>query len=132
MKKFNYIYLFKKKRKYNSLKKKNVLFPFLSMRSLSTNFFQKKNFESLRRFISRKVKKKLKYTIFKKTFKLKTFKKSQKSRMGKGKGKFNIWLWSIIKDQKLFEISYLRKKKLIWFFIRNLKKKLPIPIFITY
>ena len=87
MKNFNYIFIYKKKKKLNYKLNK---FSFLVIRSLFFLFFDKKNFESARRFISRKLKKKLKFIIYKKTFKFKTFKKSQKSRMGKGKGKFNI------------------------------------------
>jgi ribosomal protein L16/L10AE len=64
-------------------------FYFIRFRFLKKTFFKKNNFESLRRLLSRKVKKKIKYSFNKKTNKFPLYKKSQKSRMGKGKGKFN-------------------------------------------
>jgi ribosomal protein L16/L10AE len=67
-----------------------TVFSLFKVRSLNTGFFEKKNFESSRRYISRKFRKKIKYLIYKKPYKLGVFKKSQKSRMGKGKGKFNF------------------------------------------
>jgi ribosomal protein L16/L10AE len=70
------------------LDKRNSCF-FMKFRLKKKSFFKKNNFESLRRLISRKVKKKIKYSLNKKTNKFPLYKKSQKSRMGKGKGKFN-------------------------------------------
>jgi len=70
------------------LDKRNSCF-FMKFRFHKKTFFKKNNFESLRRLISRKVKKKIKYSLNKKTNKFPLYKKSQKSRMGKGKGKFN-------------------------------------------
>lgn len=122
--------LYKKKFIKNNLKNLTT-FKYFSLRSVGFNFFSKNNFESIRRFLSRKFKKKLKFSIIKITNKCPTFKKSQKSRMGKGKGKFNFWFWKICKNQKLLEISFFKKKNFIFFFLKKLCMKLSIKSFIT-
>ena len=98
------------------LKKKKILFysppvpinsfSFFKIVSLSNSYLKKKNFESTRRFLSRKLKKRLKFSIYKSTYKYPSFKKPSKNRMGKGKGKFNFWLWLLYRNQKVIELSY--------------------------
>lgn len=78
-------FLKKKFKKSNICLKKNL--NVFNVRSLSFGFFKKKSFESLRRYLSRKLKKKLKFLISKTPDFILLTKKSQKSRMGKGKGK---------------------------------------------
>ena len=128
---FNKLLYLKKKKKYFGHSKKHN-FSFFILRSLQTVFIQKKNFESSRRFFSRKLRKKVKFSIPKKSFKLPTFKKAPKSRMGKGKGKFFIWLWLIHKNQRLFEFSYLKKKKIILSLFKKITKKISMKFFVTY
>ena len=70
-------------------------FSFFYIASLSNIYLKKNNFESARRFISRKFKKKSKFSIYKSTYKLPTFKKPSKNRMGKGK--FSLWVWLLKK-----------------------------------
>ena len=81
-------YLKKKIKFYKPLHQNS--FSFFYITSLSNIYLKKNNFEATRRFISRKFKKKLKFSIHKPTYKLPTFKKPSKNRMGKGKGKFNL------------------------------------------
>jgi ribosomal protein L16/L10AE len=70
--------------------KKNSLFSFLVLRSLENIYLNKNVFESIRRLISRKVKKKMKYKLNKLSVKVPVFNKPLKIRMGKGKGKFKL------------------------------------------
>jgi ribosomal protein L16/L10AE len=51
--------------------------------------------------------------------------------MGKGKGKFNFWLWKISWTQSLIEISFFLKKKILNVYLKNVSKKLPLFIFLT-
>ena len=69
------------------IKEKSVGFYFL--RTLENIFFNIKNFESLRRLLSRKIKKKVNFTFFKNSNKIPIFKKPLKVRMGSGRGGFN-------------------------------------------
>ena len=67
-------------------------FTSVNLRSFYLNFMSQNTFESMRRFISRKVKKKIKYKIFKTPLRIPLYKKPNKTRMGKGVGKFYLWL----------------------------------------
>ena len=110
---------------------KQTLFSFFSLVSLDNVYLKKNNFESMRRFLSRKFKKKLKFLIHKKTFKCPVFKKPSKNRMGKGKGKFLFWVWLIHRNQKVIELSYLKRKKIIFHFLKKLKNKLKINYYLV-
>ncbi len=85
-------YIYKKYKKkikiLNSFKKKKTI-GFFFLRSLEVIFFNKLNFESTRRLLSRKIKKKMTFIFFKNANKLPTFKKPLKVRMGSGRGAFN-------------------------------------------
>jgi ribosomal protein L16/L10AE len=59
------------------------------VRAISSIFLTKSNFESIRRLLSRKVKKKVNFIFFKHSNKLPTFKKPLKVRMGSGKAAFD-------------------------------------------
>jgi len=126
-----YLYkIYKKKTKnikFNS--KKNI--GFYQLRSLESNFLSKLNFESIRRLLSRKIKKKSSFLIYKNSNKIPTFKKPLKVRMGSGRGSFNDWLWKFQKFQIIFEISFFKKYFLIKKYLNKLKKKLPCKIFLT-
>jgi ribosomal protein L16/L10AE len=52
--------------------------------------------------------------------------------MGKGKGKFNNWIWSLKKNETIFEMSFFKKKKIIHFFLNKLKKKISTNFIISY
>ena len=86
--------MFKKNLKFKIFLNSNYKFfnnfSFFKILSLNECFYDQKNFEASRRYISRKFKKKIKYLIYKKPYKISKYKKPQKSRMGKGKGKFNF------------------------------------------
>lgn len=132
MQKKNMYKIFKKRTKKNffNLKRfKNI--GYYQLRCLQLNFITKKNFESVRRLLSRKIKKKLSFIIFKNSNKIPTFKKPLKVRMGSGGGGFNDWLWKIKKNQTIFEISTFKKKFLFKKYLKKLKKKLPYKIYIT-
>lgn len=126
-----YIYkIYKKKKKnikFNS--KKNI--GFYQLRSLESNFLSRLNFESIRRLLSRKIKKKSSFIIYKNSNKIPTFKKPLKVRMGSGRGSFNDWLWKFQKFQIIFEISFFKKYFLIKKYLNKLKKKIPCKIFLT-
>ena len=77
------MYLKRKKITFYSPKLNNF-FSFFKVVSLSNSYLKKKNFESTRRFLSRKLKKRLKFSIRKSTYKYPSFKKPSKNRMGKG------------------------------------------------
>jgi ribosomal protein L16/L10AE len=62
---------------------------FYQIRSITNNYLQFFNFESLRRLLSRKIKKKMNFILLKNSNKIPTFKKSLKVRMGSGKDSFN-------------------------------------------
>jgi ribosomal protein L16/L10AE len=88
-----------KKNLYNKYKKKSkkiisilnitTNIGFFYLRTLENIFLTKSNFESIRRLISRKVKKKVNFVFFKNSNKLPTFKKPLKVRMGSGKAAFD-------------------------------------------
>ncbi len=130
-----------KKNLYNKYKKKSkksisILkitnnIGFFYLRTLENIFLTKSNFESIRRLLSRKVKKKVNFIFFKNSNKLPTFKKPLKVRMGSGKASFDIWLWKFQKFQKIFEISFYKKYFLIKKYLNKLKKKLPCNSFLT-
>jgi len=106
-------------------------FTLINLRSLHLNFMSQNTFESMRRFISRKVKKKIKYKFFKAPLRVPLYKKPNKTRMGKGVGKFYLWLWKICKNQSLFELSYLKKKFLFFYIFSKLKYKIPFKVFLS-
>jgi len=112
--------------------KKSNFFSFLILRSLKNVYLNKNMFESIRRLISRKIKKKMKYTLNKLSIKMPIFNKPLKVRMGKGKGKFKLWLWLIFKKQKIVELSFFKKKIFLLFFFKKIKKKFPSKIFISF
>ena len=130
-----------KKNLYNKYKKKSKNFlsiinittgiGFFYLRTLENIFLTKSNFESIRRLLSRKVKKKVNFVFFKNSNKLPTFKKPLKIRMGSGKAAFNVWLWKFQKFQKIFEISFYKKQFLIKKYLNKLKNKLPCKSFLT-
>ena len=113
----------------NIFKKNNLLY--YQIRSLNFNFVNKNNFEALRRILSRKIKKKMNFLIYKNSNKIPVFKKPLKVRMGSGKAGFNEWLWKIQKHQKIFDISYFNNNFLIEKYFKKIKKKLPCKIYIT-
>lgn len=123
-------FLKKKFKKSNICLKKNL--NVFNVRSLSFGFLKKKSFESLRRYLSRKLKKKLKFLISKTPDFIFLTKKSQKSRMGKGKGKVYDRLWKVQVNTKIIEISYFKKVNLIFFFLNKLICKLCLNIFLTW
>lgn len=61
---------------------------FINLRSVYFNFFKFKIFSTIRRFVSRKFKKKIKYIKNYNCYKIPFFKKGN-FRMGKGIGSFN-------------------------------------------
>ena len=122
----------KKNKKIINIKKINKNIGFFYIRSLEIWFLNIKNFESVRRLFSRKVKKKMKFLFFKNTNKLPIFKKPLKVRMGSGKAGFDSWIWKFQKFQKVFEISFYKKYFLINKYLNKLNKKLPCKTFITY
>lgn len=127
-----YIYkIYKKKKKgiYKLKKKKTI--GFYEIKSLENTFLKKNNFESIRRLLSRKVKKKLKFLIYKNSNKLPLFNKPLKVRMGSGKGNFSHWLWKFKKYQKIFEISFFKKYFLIKKYLIKINKKIPCKLFLT-
>ena len=67
----------------------------------------------------------------KSTIKVPVYKKPLKVRMGKGKGKIFKYIFKVKKNQKILEISFLKKKKIIFFFLKFLEKKLSTRIFIS-
>ena len=132
MKKKNMYKILKKKNKKNIFKKKRFKnIGYYQLRCLQLNYITKKNFESVRRLLSRKVKKKISFIIFKNPNKIPTFKKPLKVRMGSGGGGFNDWLWKIKKNQTIFQISTFKKKFLFKKYLKKIKKKIPYKIFIT-
>jgi len=127
-----YIYKVYKKKNKGILKTKDKYsIGFYQLRTLEIFFFKKNNFEAIRRVLSRKIKKKLKFLIFKNSNKLPVFSKPLKVRMGSGKGKFSSWLWKFKKYQKIFEISFFKKYYLIKKYLRKIKKKIPCKLFLT-
>ena len=85
-----YIYKVYKKKNKGILKTKDKKrIGFFQLRTLEIFFFKKNNFEAIRRVLSRKIKKKLKFLIFKNSNKLPLFSKPLKIRMGSGKGNFS-------------------------------------------
>jgi len=86
-------YIYKKYKKkikiFNTFKKKKSI-GFFFLKSLENSYFNKLIFESTRRLLSRKVKKKMTFIFFKNSNKLPTFKKPLKVRMGSGRGAFHI------------------------------------------
>ena len=82
----------KKNKKIINIKKINKNIGFFFIRSLEIGFLNIKNFVSVRRLFSRKVKKKMKFLFFKNTNKLPIFKKPLKVRMGSGKAGFDSWI----------------------------------------
>lgn len=74
----------------NNLRKNTSHYNYFILRSTSTVFLKSNVFESVRRLISRKVKKKMKYTLYKKSSKIASTGKPLKVRMGKGKGTFKF------------------------------------------
>jgi large subunit ribosomal protein L16 len=84
-----------------------------------------KQLEAARRVITRQVDKVIKPCIkIKPTIPL--TKKSAESRMGKGKGKFFMYVHKIKPGQKIFEIKGFRDKNLIINVSKNAAKKLPV------
>jgi ribosomal protein L16/L10AE len=86
MKKLNFLKNIFKKLKYKNCN----LLSFLILRSLENTYLNKNVFESIRRLISRKLKKKIKYILNRLSVKVPIFSKPLKVRMGKGKGKFKL------------------------------------------
>ena len=84
-----YIYKIYKKKKKNIKFNSNKNIGFYQLRSLESNFLSRLNFESIRRLLSRKIKKKSSFIIYKNSNKIPTFKKPLKVRMGSGRGSFN-------------------------------------------
>lgn len=127
-----YLYKIYKKKTKGILKVKlKTTIGFYQLRTLENVFFKKNNFESIRRFLSRKIKKKLKFLIFKNSNKLPIFKKPLKVRMGSGKGNFYCWVWKFKKYQKIFEISFFKKYLLIKKYLKKIKKKVSCKLFLT-
>ena len=104
---------YKKKMKNIFLTQGNNNIGFYQLRTLENVFLKEVNFQSIRRLLSRKVKKKISFIFFKNSNKLPTFSKPLKVRMGSGKGSFERWLWKFQKYQKVFEISFFNKYFLI-------------------
>ena len=104
---------------------------FYQLRTLENVFLKEVNFQSIRRLLSRKVKKKISFIFFKNSNKLPTFSKPLKVRMGSGKGSFERWLWKFQKYQKVFEISFFNKYFLIKKYLLKIKKKLSFKSFLT-
>ena len=121
----------KKSKKIISILNKTTNIGFFYVRALENIFLTKSNFESIRRLLSRKVKKKVNFVFFKNSNKLPIFKKPLKVRMGSGKAAFDTWLWKFQKYQKIFEISFYKKYFLIKKYLNKLKKKLPCKSFLT-
>ena len=104
-----------KKNLYNKYKKKSkksisILkitnnIGFFYLRTLENIFLTKSNFESIRRLLSRKVKKKVNFIFFKNSNKLPTFKKPLKVRMGSGKGSVEYWVCQIRPGKVLYEMD---------------------------
>jgi large subunit ribosomal protein L16 len=84
-----------------------------------------KQLEAARRVITRQTDKSVKPFIkIKPTTPL--TKKSAESRMGKGKGKFFMFVHKIKPGQKIFEIKGFTNKKLIINISKSAAKKLPV------
>jgi len=120
---------YKKKQTKTIVFKKNI--GFYQIRTLENVFLNKSNFESIRRLLSRKVKKKITFIIFKNSNKLPKFKKPLKVRMGRGRGGFDTWLWKFQRFQKIFEISFFFKYFLIKKYLKKINKKIPCKTFLT-
>jgi large subunit ribosomal protein L16 len=88
-------------------------------------FLTEKQLESARRVISRQTGKFVKIFIKVKPC-LPITKKSSESRMGKGKGKFSIFIHNIKPGQKIFEIYGFSNKNLVLGISKNAAKKLPV------
>jgi len=122
---------YKKKMKNIFLTQGNNNIGFYQLRTLENVFLKEVNFQSIRRLLSRKVKKKISFIFFKNSNKLPTFSKPLKVRMGSGKGSFERWLWKFQKYQKVFEISFFNKYFLIKKYLLKIKKKLSFKSFLT-
>lgn len=87
--------------------------------------------EMVRRFIARRLNKKSK-KIIRISLTHRLYKKPNKSRMGKGIGKFYRWYGYIKPGQILFEFNSLKKITLIESIFYSLKKKTPFTCFIVH
>jgi large subunit ribosomal protein L16 len=120
IKKFNFLN-FKNSHVIKTHKKTNSCHIVSTMYGVLTE----KQLEAARRVITRQTDKFVKPFIKIKPM-MPLTKKSAESRMGKGKGKFFMFVHTIKPGQKIFEIKGFNNKKLIINISKNAAKKLPV------